>query len=162
MRQHLGWHGTVYFLFYGRVKEIRCFSEREMDLLKSCPFWLLLLSAQASCVHFLALTLDMSSEDLGAPAYRKFDTEAWMPGLCRYGEISSASNCTDYQSRRLNIRYRPATPAVAAAQQPPKSKKMKTTLPPLQFVHTLNATACGTDNSNFGERSTRRWFCCHS
>jgi seryl-tRNA synthetase len=57
-------------------------------------------------------------------------------------QISSASNCTDYQSRRLNIRYRPATPAVAAAQQPPKSKKVKTTLPPLQFVHTLNATAC--------------------
>ena len=50
--------------------------------------------------------LDMPSGDLGAPAYRKFDVEAWMPGLKRYGEISSASNCTDYQSRRLNIRYR--------------------------------------------------------
>lgn len=48
----------------------------------------------------------MPSGDLGAPAYRKFDVEAWMPGLQRYGEISSASNCTDYQSRRLNIRYR--------------------------------------------------------
>jgi seryl-tRNA synthetase len=57
-------------------------------------------------------------------------------------QISSASNCTDYQSRRLNIRYRLATPAVVTAQQPLKSKKMKTTLPPLQFVHTLNATAC--------------------
>ncbi|CAM6013292.1 unnamed protein product [Sphagnum balticum] len=87
-------------------------------------------------------TLDMSSEDIVAPAYRKFDIEAWMPGLCRYGEISSASNCIDYQSRHLNIRYRPVTPIVATAQQPPKSKKMKTTLPPLQFVHTLNATAC--------------------
>lgn len=43
-------------------------------------------------------TLDMASEDLGAPAYRKFDVEAWTPGLVRYGEISSASNCTDYQS----------------------------------------------------------------
>ncbi|KAH8933462.1 hypothetical protein BDL97_18G031500 [Sphagnum fallax] len=87
-------------------------------------------------------TLDMSSEDLGAPAYRKFDIEAWMPGLCRYGEISSASNCTDYQSRRLNIRYRPATPAATGTHQSPKSRKAKTTLPPLQFVHTLNATAC--------------------
>jgi seryl-tRNA synthetase len=48
----------------------------------------------------------MPTHDLGAPAYRKFDIEAWMPGLNRYGEISSASNCTDYQSRRLNIRYR--------------------------------------------------------
>jgi seryl-tRNA synthetase len=50
----------------------------------------------------------MPTGDLGAPAYRKFDIEAWMPGLGRYGEISSASNCTDYQSRRLNIRYRRA------------------------------------------------------
>ncbi len=49
---------------------------------------------------------DMPSGDLGAPAYRKYDIEAWMPGAQRYGEISSASNCTDYQSRRLNIRYR--------------------------------------------------------
>lgn len=46
-------------------------------------------------LHFK--TLDMPSEDLGAPAYRKYDVEAWMPGLDRYGEISSASNCTDYQ-----------------------------------------------------------------
>ena len=60
-------------------------------------------------LHLLCATpkvLDMPSADLGAPAYRKFDVEAWMPGLKRYGEISSASNCTDYQSRRLNIRYR--------------------------------------------------------
>ncbi|KAM7467124.1 hypothetical protein LguiB_014686 [Lonicera macranthoides] len=52
-------------------------------------------------LHFI--TLDMASQDLGTPAYRKFDVEAWMPGLGRYGEISSASNCTDYQSRRLGI-----------------------------------------------------------
>ena len=56
-------------------------------------------------LHFKVL--DMPTADLGAPAYRKYDVEAWMPGLQRYGEISSASNCTDYQSRRLNIRYRP-------------------------------------------------------
>lgn len=49
---------------------------------------------------------DMPTGDLGAPAFRKLDVEAWMPGLQRFGEISSASNCTDYQSRRLNIRYR--------------------------------------------------------
>lgn len=52
------------------------------------------------------LVQDMPSGDLGAPAHRKYDIEAWMPGAQRYGEISSASNCTDYQSRRLNIRYR--------------------------------------------------------
>ncbi|XP_023904858.1 serine--tRNA ligase, chloroplastic/mitochondrial isoform X1 [Quercus suber] len=81
-------------------------------------------------------TLDMASGDLGAPAYRKFDVEAWMPGLERFGEISSASNCTDYQSRRLGIRYRPSEPSST------NSKKGKGSLPPPKFVHTLNATAC--------------------
>jgi len=47
----------------------------------------------------------MPTEELGAPAYRKYDIEAWMPGRGSYGEVSSASNCTDYQSRRLNICY---------------------------------------------------------
>ncbi len=53
--------------------------------------------------------LDICSGDLGAPAYRKYDLEAWMPGRGRggeWGEITSASNCTDYQARRLGIRYR--------------------------------------------------------
>lgn len=85
-------------------------------------------------LHFK--TLDMASGDLGAPAYRKFDVEAWMPGLGRYGEISSASNCTDYQSRRLGIRYRPESTI------PTNSKKGKSNLTPPVFVHTLNATAC--------------------
>ena len=49
--------------------------------------------------------LEMSSEELGAPAYRKFDVEVWMPGHGCYGEVTSASNCTDYQSRRLQIKY---------------------------------------------------------
>jgi len=49
--------------------------------------------------------LDMASEELGAAAYRKYDIEAWMPSKNGYGEISSASNCTSYQSRRLNINY---------------------------------------------------------
>ncbi|XP_011082294.1 serine--tRNA ligase, chloroplastic/mitochondrial isoform X3 [Sesamum indicum] len=83
-------------------------------------------------LHFK--TMDMATEDLGAPAYRKFDIEAWMPGLGRYGEISSASNCTDYQSRRLGIRYRPELSTIP--------KKGKGSSPPTQFVHTLNATAC--------------------
>lgn len=85
-------------------------------------------------LHFK--TLDMATADLGAPAYRKFDVEAWMPGLGRYGEISSASNCTDYQSRRLGIRYRPSEPPSSTT---PKKGKGNV---PTQFVHTLNATAC--------------------
>jgi seryl-tRNA synthetase len=70
--------------------------------------------------------LDICSGDLGGPAYRKYDLEAWMPGRGEkgeYGEVTSTSDCTDYQARRLNIRYRPA------AQKGTR------------FVHTLNGTA---------------------
>lgn len=52
-------------------------------------------------LHFKVL--DMPPHELGAPAYRKYDMEAWMPGRKMYGELSSCSNCTDYQSSRLNI-----------------------------------------------------------
>lgn len=49
--------------------------------------------------------LDMPPMELGAPAYEKYDIEAWMPGRKMWGEISSCSNCTDYQAKRLNITY---------------------------------------------------------
>ncbi|KAH8552376.1 seryl-tRNA synthetase [Umbelopsis sp. PMI_123] len=68
--------------------------------------------------------LDMPSEELGGSANRKFDMEAWMPGRRAWGEISSTSNCTDYQARRLSIRYRP-----------------RESIAPLEFCHTLNGTA---------------------
>jgi len=67
--------------------------------------------------------IDTATGDLGGPAYRKFDLEAWMPGRGQYGEVTSTSNCTDYQARRLNIRY--------------KVKGEKGT----RFLHTLNGTA---------------------
>ena len=69
--------------------------------------------------------VDTATGDLGAPAYRKFDIEAWMPGRGEngeYGEVTSTSNCTDYQARSLNIRY--------------KDDDGKT-----KFVHMLNGTA---------------------
>jgi seryl-tRNA synthetase len=52
--------------------------------------------------------VDTCTGDLGAPAYRKWDLEAWMPGRNggEWGEVTSTSNCTDYQARRLNIKYR--------------------------------------------------------
>ncbi len=53
--------------------------------------------------------IDTCTGDLGAPAYRKYDIEAWMPGrgeAGEYGEVTSTSNCTDYQSRNLNIKYK--------------------------------------------------------
>lgn len=68
----------------------------------------------------------MPTEELGASAYRKYDIEAWMPGRGAWGEVSSLSNCTDYQSRRLHIRYQTHSPA---------------TTKPTTFAHTLNGTA---------------------
>ena len=50
--------------------------------------------------------VDTATGDLGGPAYRKFDLEAWMPGRGEFGEVTSTSNCTDYQARRLGIRFR--------------------------------------------------------
>ncbi|EIW87072.1 seryl-tRNA synthetase [Coniophora puteana RWD-64-598 SS2] len=76
--------------------------------------------------------LDMPTEELGASAFRKYDMEAWMPGRGSWGEISSTSNCTDYQARRLHIRYRRSTSLEDAAQPSVAS---------LPFVHTLNGTA---------------------
>lgn len=72
-------------------------------------------------LHFKVL--DMAPFELGKPAYRKYDIEAWMPGRQLFGEISSASNCTDYQSRRLDIKYRNRDGDV-------------------KYTHTVNGTAC--------------------
>jgi seryl-tRNA synthetase len=61
-------------------------------------------------------------DDLGASAARKYDCEAWLPGQGRYRELTSCSDTTDFQARRLDIRYRPAEGRPAT-------------------VHTLNGTA---------------------
>ena len=50
--------------------------------------------------------VDICTGDLGGAAYRKYDLEAWMPGRNDFGEVTSTSNTTDYQARRLGIRYR--------------------------------------------------------
>ncbi len=50
--------------------------------------------------------VNVAAGDLGASAAKKYDIEAWFPGQGRYREITSTSNTTDYQSRRLKIRYR--------------------------------------------------------
>ena len=69
--------------------------------------------------------LEMCAGDLGAQAARKFDLEAWMPGRNDWGEVTSTSNTTDYQARRLNIKFR--------------NNEGK-----LEYVHTLNGTAITT------------------
>jgi seryl-tRNA synthetase len=74
--------------------------------------------------------VDTCTGDLGAPAHRKWDLEAWMPGRANppspeggdWGEVTSTSNCTDYQARRLKVRY--------------KDSEGKN-----KFVHMLNGTA---------------------
>ena len=76
----------------------------------------------------------MPTEELGASAYRKYDMEAWMPGRGDWGEVTSLSNCTDFQARRLHIRYKPSKP-----QMPQESST--TWSAALPFAHTLNGTA---------------------
>ncbi len=51
--------------------------------------------------------VNVAAGDLGAPAAKKYDIEVWLPGQARYRELTSCSNTTDYQARRLNCRYRP-------------------------------------------------------
>jgi seryl-tRNA synthetase len=65
--------------------------------------------------------------DIGTVAAKKYDIETWVPAQNAYRETGSCSNCTDYQARRLNIRYREKEGA-----------------PPMGFVHTLNSTAFAT------------------
>jgi len=85
----------------------------------------LLLSIEEKLMKALKLpyrVINICTGDLGRPAAKKYDIETWLPSEKKYRETHSTSNCTDFQARRLNIRYKD------------KSGKM-------QFVHTLNGTA---------------------
>jgi len=85
----------------------------------------LLLAIEEKLMKALKLpyqVINICTGDLGRPAASKFDIETWLPSEKKYRETHSTSNCTDFQARRLNIRYKD------------KSGKM-------QFVHTLNGTA---------------------
>jgi len=59
--------------------------------------------------------IDVASGDLGSSAVRKFDIEAWIPTQDAYREVTSTSNCTEFQARRLNIRYKDADGTKAIA-----------------------------------------------
>ncbi|MBP9716642.1 MAG: serine--tRNA ligase [Candidatus Levybacteria bacterium] len=68
----------------------------------------LLLSIEEKLFQALEIpyqVIKMCTGDLGFPAARKFDIEAWMPGQDKYREVTSVSTITDFQSRRLNIKY---------------------------------------------------------
>ncbi|HEY7177191.1 MAG TPA: aminoacyl--tRNA ligase-related protein, partial [Micromonosporaceae bacterium] len=60
--------------------------------------------------------IDVAAGDLGTSAAQKYDCEAWVPSQGRYREVTSTSNCTTFQARRLNVRYRDADgrPQIAA------------------------------------------------
>jgi seryl-tRNA synthetase len=73
--------------------------------------------------------VNIAAWDLGASAAKKYDIEGWFPGQERYRELTSCSNTTDYQARRLDARYRPAEGAGP------------------QHVHTLNGTAIGVQRT---------------
>ncbi|UXI20796.1 hypothetical protein NH340_JMT06739 [Sarcoptes scabiei] len=78
--------------------------------------------------------IDMPPNELGLPAYRKYDIEAFMPGRNIWGEISSASNCTDFQSSKLNISYHEFSVESKNSDEKIDLKR--------NFVHTVNGTAC--------------------
>ena len=85
----------------------------------------LLLSIEEKLMKALKLpyqVINICTGDLGRPAAKKYDIETWLPSEKKYRETHSCSNCTDFQARRLNIRY--------------KDKNNK-----INFVHTLNGTA---------------------
>lgn len=73
--------------------------------------------------------VNICTGDIGTVAAKKYDLEAWMPSQGRYREVVSCSNCTDYQARRLNIRYREKPGAKAS------------------YVHTLNSTLVATQRT---------------
>jgi seryl-tRNA synthetase len=87
-----------------------------------------LLSIEESIMQALGLpyrVVNIAVDDLGASAAKKYDCEAWLPSQQQYRELTSTSNTTDYQARRLEIRYRPGGPGSKGTE----------------IVHTLNGTA---------------------
>ncbi|GGH45144.1 serine--tRNA ligase [Microbacterium album] len=79
-----------------------------------------LLALEEEMLQSLGLAyrvIDVAAGDLGSSAARKFDTEAWVPTQNAYRELTSTSNCTTYQARRLDIRHRPSSDAVGGKTQ---------------------------------------------
>jgi seryl-tRNA synthetase len=92
------------------------------DSIKEHQFFLEIEEKLMKALKIPYRVINICTGDLGRPAAAKYDIEAWFPSQNRYRETHSTSNCTDFQARRLNIRYRD-----------PKTKK-------LEFVHTVNGT----------------------
>ncbi len=117
---------------YGRdtkgVFRVHQFDKMEMfsfcDPEKSWDEHKFLVSIQEQILKELKLpyrAVNIAAGDLGAPATKKIDLEVWIPSEKKYRELTSCSNCTDFQARRANIRFRGNSGT--------------------EFVHTLNGTA---------------------
>ena len=121
--------------------KVELFAVTQADAEQSSSTMTEMLELQEEIISGLGLSvrvLEMPTEELGASAYRKVDMEAWMPGRGKWGEISSTSECTDYQSRRLHIRYKPNT---APPPPGPEFAAQSSGSEPLPFAYTLNGTA---------------------
>ncbi|XP_065190124.1 uncharacterized protein LOC135820996 [Sycon ciliatum] len=121
-------------MFYrmNQFSKVELFAITQNDVEKSDAVLMQFVNIQKEILSSLGLhgrLLEMPTEELGNPAYRKLDFEVWMPGYDDYKEVCSASNCLDYQARRLQIYkggYR--TPRLPA-------------YPDRVWLHTVNATA---------------------
>ncbi len=127
-RTEAGAHGKATRGIYRvhQFTKVEMFGFTAPDLAASDEYHQMVLRIEEEIFQGLGLpyrVLDICTGDMGGSSYRKYDLEAWMPGRGGYGEVTSCTNCTDYQARRLNTRCRTA------------GKKGT------QFVHTLNGTA---------------------
>ena len=101
--------------------EMFCLSKPE-DSRKEHEYFLSLEEKLMKSLRLPYQVINICTGDLGRPAAKKYDIEVWLPSQNKYRETHSTSNCTDFQTRRLNIRY--------------KDKSGK-----LNFVHAVNGTA---------------------
>jgi seryl-tRNA synthetase len=100
--------------------------------------WLLSIEEEiAQALGFHYRVVNIAAGDLGASAAKKYDIEVWLPGQSRYRELTSCSNTTDYQARRLDCR-------------------MRTETGPLQVLHTLNGTAVTSSRTLIGVLETHQ------
>ncbi|WP_309067456.1 serine--tRNA ligase [Microbacterium sp.] len=109
-----------------------------------------LLALEEEMLQSLGLAyrvIDVAAGDLGSSAARKYDTEAWVPTQGAYRELTSTSNCTTYQARRLDIRHRPVSPEGAPAAKTEHVATLNGTLATTRWIVALLETHQRADGS---------------
>ncbi len=102
------------------------------DSIKEHKFFLSLEEKLMKLLEIPYRIVEVCTGDLSVPSVSTYDLESWMPGQNQYRETHSTSNCTDFQARRLNIRYKPTSYKLPASRQGGQATS---------YVHTLNGTA---------------------